>query len=97
MENEKEVCAATCTAVEGTYHIPIRNLSISTNFGKEGGRGKRLMYISKEQEIIEKKGLAKLILDFVILYCVTVVFYFFSFIPLITKVDQRVISHKILI
>ena len=55
------------------------------------------MYISKEQEIIEKKGLAILILDFVILYCVTVVFYFFGFIPLITKVDQRVISHNILI
>ena len=55
------------------------------------------MYLSKEQEIIEKKGLAILILDFVILYCVSVVFYFFGFIPLITKVDQRVISHNILI
>ena len=32
-ENEKEACAATCTAVEGIYHMPFSNLCISTNFG----------------------------------------------------------------
>ena len=46
------------------------------------------MCINKEQAIIEKKGLAILILDFVLLYCVTVVFHFFGFIPLIPKLDQ---------
>ena len=33
MENEKEVSAATCRAVEGIYQMPIGNLRISTNFG----------------------------------------------------------------
>ena len=43
-KNKKEVSAATCRAVEGTYHMPISNLCISTNFGAGkcegmGGRG----------------------------------------------------------
>ena len=46
------------------------------------------MQINKKQEIIEKKGLEVLILDFVLLYCVRVVFHFVGFIPLILKVDQ---------
>ena len=33
LKSEKEVCAATCTAVEGIYHMPFSNLCISTNFG----------------------------------------------------------------
>ena len=28
LENEEEVCAATCRAVEGIYHMPIGNLRI---------------------------------------------------------------------
>ena len=44
LKNEKEVCAATCRAVEGMYHMPFSNLCISTNFGigkceGMGGRG----------------------------------------------------------
>ena len=44
LKNKKEVSAATCRAVEGTYHMPISNLCISTNFGAGkcegmGGRG----------------------------------------------------------
>ena len=47
LKNEKEVCAATYTAVEGMYHMPFSNLWISTNFeigkcegmGGRGGRG----------------------------------------------------------
>ena len=54
------------------------------------------MQINTEQEITEKKELAVLILDFVLI-CVTVVFHLFGFIPLILSVDQRVISHNILI
>ena len=33
LKNEKEACAATCTTVEGMYHMPFSNLCISTNFG----------------------------------------------------------------
>ena len=33
LKNKKEVFAATSTAVEGIYHMPIGNLCISTNFG----------------------------------------------------------------
>ena len=90
LKNEKEVCAATSTGVEGIYHMPLSNSCISTNFGigKCGGRRERLMCINKEQAINEKKGLTILILDFVLLYCVTVVFHFFGFIPLIPKLDQ---------
>ena len=54
------------------------------------------MQINTEQEITEKKELAVLILDFVLI-CVTVVFHLFGFIPLIPSVDKRVISHNILI
>ena len=54
------------------------------------------MKINTEQEITEKKELAVLILDFVLI-CVTVVFHLFGFIPLIPNVDQHVISHNILI
>ena len=51
LKNEKEVCAATCTAVEGMYHMPFSNLCISTNFeigkcegmGRVGGAGRREM------------------------------------------------------
>ena len=55
------------------------------------------MQINTEQEITEKKELAVLILDFVLLNCVTVVFHLFGFIPLLPNVDQSVISHNILI
>ena len=54
------------------------------------------MQINTEQEITEKKELAVLILDFVLI-CVTVVFHLFGFIPLIPSVGKRVISHNILI
>ena len=41
----KRKSAATCTAVEGMYHMPFSNLCISTNFGigkceGMGGRGR---------------------------------------------------------
>ena len=54
------------------------------------------MKINTEQEITEKKGLAVLILDFVLI-CVIVVFNLFGFIPLIRNVELRIISHNILI
>ena len=39
LKNKKEVSAATCRAVEGTYHMPISNLCISTNFGAGNVKG----------------------------------------------------------
>ena len=33
LENKRDVCAATSTAVEGIYHMPISNLCIPSNFG----------------------------------------------------------------
>ena len=39
LKNKKEVSAATCRAVEGTYHVPISNSCISTNFGAGKGEG----------------------------------------------------------
>ena len=61
LKNEKEVCAATCTAVEGMYHMPFSNLCISTNFGigkcegmgGEGGEG------GDEWRLIESRKLRK--------------------------------------
>ena len=55
------------------------------------------MKINTEQEITEKKGIWQYCYQTLYSYCVTVVFLLFGFIPLIPNVDQRVISHNILI
>ena len=89
LRNKRKVCAATGTAVEGIYHMPIRNLCIPSNFGIvrcEGmGRGGGGNYL---EEVTSSTDIG---------HIVTVVFRFFGFIPLILKVVKRVISHRILI